>query len=164
MTGFVEVRSVSDIEKTADIARASWNDTYCDIIGNEQTEYMIETFQSFGAIQNALNKGEQYFLMTFMNEYCGYICIVPEGKRMFLSKLYVLPEFKRKGVATDALEFIKEQCRISDIDTIYLTVNRNNHDALKYYRKSGFVNIRDQVKEIGSGFVMDDHIMELTVR
>jgi ribosomal protein S18 acetylase RimI-like enzyme len=42
-----------------------------------------------------------------------------------------------------------------------LQVNRGNAQAIRAYRKYGFVVVESRVFDIGDGFVMDDHVMEL---
>jgi len=152
-----EVFDVDDLKETARLARISWTETYVPIIGKEQTEYMIEEFQSYDVMLNAIEQGQRYYLISFNGTHCGYFCLVYESDRVFLSKLYVLKEFQRNGIATSAFEFIKILC---DNRKIYLTVNRNNFPALGFYKRMGFVEAYDQVKDIGNGFVMDDHVME----
>ena len=47
--------------------------------------------------------------------------------------------------------------------SIWLTVNRHNYDAKKVYDAFGMKIIRDQVTDIGNGFVMDDHVYSIDV-
>jgi ribosomal protein S18 acetylase RimI-like enzyme len=42
---------------------------------------------------------------------------------------------------------------------LVLAVNKNNATAIAAYLKHGFRVVESVVKEIGGGFVMDDHIM-----
>lgn len=43
---------------------------------------------------------------------------------------------------------------------IQLTVNKHNINSINAYKKWGFKTIDSVVTDIGSGFVMDDYIME----
>jgi len=43
-----------------------------------------------------------------------------------------------------------------------LQVNRGNTQAIRAYEKYGFRIVESRVFDIGEGFVMDDHVMELT--
>ena len=47
------------------------------------------------------------------------------------------------------------------LEKIWLTCNRHNTGALGAYRALGFSVTRRQVTDIGSGFVMDDDVLEL---
>jgi len=44
-----------------------------------------------------------------------------------------------------------------------LTVNINNRQAINVYKHKGFIVAYDQKADIGNGYYMDDHVMELTV-
>ena len=43
---------------------------------------------------------------------------------------------------------------------LFLQVNKQNAGAIGFYRLAGFEVVREAVFEIGSGFVMDDYVME----
>ena len=58
---------------------------------------------------------------------------------------------------------MQELCREQNLDTIYLTVNRNNKHAIEVYLKKNFKIAAEEVADIGCGFVMDDYIMELSI-
>ena len=45
---------------------------------------------------------------------------------------------------------------------IELNVNRHN-PASGFYERHGFRVVRDEVIDIGQGYVMDDHVMELAL-
>ncbi len=93
----------------------------------------------------------------------GYIGIVQEEDRLFLSKLYIDQAFRGRGLARKALGFLRMFCKERGLAGIYLTVNRNNTGSVAAYEKMGFQKVREQVAEIGGGYVMDDYIMELPV-
>jgi ribosomal protein S18 acetylase RimI-like enzyme len=142
------------------IAVRSWNETYREIVSQEQIDYMLAN-QTSEKMMEAIAKGERYYVVYFNGEEAGYFCIVNQGEKMFLSKIYVLKGMQRKGIASGILEFIKKECFSEKIDSIYLTVNRNNLNAISFYEKSGFAKAREQKKDIGRGFVMDDYVMEM---
>ena len=74
-----------------------------------------------------------------------------------MSKLYIKKEYRHKGIGTKAFEKIKE---LANNKPIRLTVNKQNINSIKAYEKWGFKTIDAVVTDIGSGFVMDDYIME----
>ena len=77
---------------------------------------------------------------------------------MFLSKVYVLKEFRRRGIASAFLNQVAADAQ--GLDSIYLTVNKQNTGPIEAYRKLGFVTIDAVVTDIGNGYVMDDYIMQ----
>ena len=79
---------------------------------------------------------------------------------MFLSKLYVLRDFRGQGLGKTAMHFIENQAEQNNCSKITLTVNKYNTNSIKVYEKNGFINTGAVVIDIGNGFVMDDYTME----
>jgi RimJ/RimL family protein N-acetyltransferase len=57
---------------------------------------------------------------------------------------------------------MEQLCTDKNLMKIWLTVNRFNDTSIKIYESLGFLKTGTQVADIGSGFVMDDYIMEKT--
>ena len=65
---------------------------------------------------------------------------------------------RRQGVATRLFERLRNDFK--DSKKWYLTVNKYNSSSIEVYKKRGFEITDAAVTDIGSGFVMDDYIME----
>ena len=59
------------------------------------------------------------------------------------------------------LENIRKFASENNLKAVYLTVNKHNDDTISIYSHLGFEVIDSVVSDIGSGFVMDDYIMQL---
>lgn len=148
------------IQEIADLACIIWNEHFTPIIGKQQVDYMVDKFQSFPALKAQIKDGYEYYQIFDGEEFCGYTGIHPEGKRLFLSKLYMKKSARGRHLATSAFEFLKELCRQRGYASIYLTCNKHNGNSLAVYRHLGFETIDTQEADIGGGFIMDDYIME----
>ena len=146
----------------ADLARTIWNEYYRTIVSQDLIDYMLEHIQSAPAIKRDVEKGYRYFVINCDGERAGYLAVFPEEDSIFLSKIYIFEKFRGKGVANKVMEFIMDLAEGKEC--IHLTVNRNNERAIAFYKKMGFAITTQQKKDIGSGFVMDDHIMKLYLR
>ena len=144
------------------LAHSIWREYFVPLIGSPQVEYMLEKFQARRAILNQIeNDGFLYYLLEDKNgNRVGYFAVVPRQEDLFLSKLYITAENRGKGYARRALEFIETLARDNGLSKITLTVNKNNSDSIKAYKKLGFVITNSLVTDIGNGFVMDDYKME----
>lgn len=60
------------------------------------------------------------------------------GPLAFVYDLEVLPEFRRKGYATQAMQAAEVEARKLGLDTIALHVFGSNHAAQDLYRKMGY--------------------------
>jgi ribosomal protein S18 acetylase RimI-like enzyme len=60
------------------------------------------------------------------------------GRDAFVDELYVEPQYRRRGIARQALQFVEEQARGMGIQAIHLEVDHGNDPALELYRGSGY--------------------------
>jgi RimJ/RimL family protein N-acetyltransferase len=128
---------------------------------------MLAKFQTAERIYEDINLGGYtYFTAghTKSGEIIGYCAIQPKEDYLLLSKIYVLKNHRKKGIARGFLGEIISFCRREyAFDKIRLTVNKYNENSIAAYKKMGF-EIIDSVKtDIGAGFFMDDFVMELRI-
>lgn len=160
-TEFIAVKDDDQIEDLAALADAIWHEYWPDIISPEQTDYMIEKYQSVDAITDQIsNQGYEYYFISNGKDNVGFFGLQPEAEKMFLSKLYVAKDYRGQGYSSDVFTFLENLCRERDLDAIWLTVNKNNRKAIDVYKIKGFETVRKQTKDIGEGFSMDDYVMQ----
>jgi GNAT superfamily N-acetyltransferase len=161
---FVPVSTEQDQEKLATLAAEIWNEYWPAIIGQDQTDYMVENFQSLAAIKRdmAENAYEYWFVVDENGKTVGYTGghEEPETSRYFISKIYLLAEERGKHYASKVIAFYGELCRERDLHSMYLTVNKHNDLGIRAYLGKGFVTIESVETDIGNGFIMDDYVME----
>lgn len=150
-----------DIHEIASLANIIWHEHFTPLIGTQQVRYMLDKFQSFDAIKDAvINEGYQYYMAYAEDQFCAYMGIHPEndGKTVFVSKLYVEKAYRGRKISKQLLAEIF--IRFPSCKTLWLTVNKHNSNTIAAYEKMGFIKARTQCSDIGGGFVMDDYIME----
>ena len=161
---FTPVTTDAQIKQTATLAKEIWSEHFPPIIGQEQVDYMLKTIQSKDAICDQIrNKGYIYYLIENNNKAVGYCAIQPQEESLFLSKLYILECMRGKGIARQAVDFIKTIAAKKGLSKITLTCNKNNTSPIAVYEKLGFTNTGSTIQDIGNGFVMDDYKMELSL-
>lgn len=144
------------IEKCAEI---TWHDAYDPLLPDGQVEYMLGKYQSFDVIKNDIkNNGYTYYLYFLDGEAAGFCGVKREADRLFVSKIYVLPKFQRRGIASELFGRVKRDFG-GEYGEFYLTVNKHNEKAIAAYTKFGFETSSTAVTDIGHGYVMDDYIM-----
>lgn len=155
MTNFIRVTNVKEL---AHLASNIWHEYWTEILSPEQIDYMVENFQSEHAIKRQIeNENYSYYFIVENGENAGYFGVSDKSDHLFLSKLYISKNYRRKGLGSKAFEKIKE---IAGSRKIQLTVNKYNSNTIKAYKKWGFKTVNSVVTDIGQGFVMDDYIME----
>ena len=159
---FKLVNTAEEIAEVARIASEIWREYYVSILTIEQIEYMVDKFQSVPAITDQIhNQGYEYYLIQRAgSSTVGYLSVRPQEGKLFLSKFYILQEHRGQGYASQAVAFLEKLCKERSLTHIWLTVNRHNASSIAVYEKKGFRMVREQVADIGNGYVMDDFVME----
>lgn len=155
----------SELTELEELARRLWHGAFDKLIGPEQVEYMLGRFQSRAAfIRQIEEEGYDYYFIAADGVRAGYTahCAASDGA-LFLSKLYLSPEFRGKGLGTAGLDFAVKTAERKRLDKVILTVNKRNARAVEVYEKFGFKRIDAVKTDIGGGFFMDDYVYEYRV-
>lgn len=158
---FNGVNKEEEIVEIARMADEIWHEYYISILTVEQINYMVDKFQSIPAITDQIrNQGYEYFLFQLEHTSdIGYMSVKEEEGQLFLSKFYIKKDYRGKGFASQAMNFLEQLCKTRNLKSIWLTVNRYNESSIAVYQKKGFLIEREQVADIGNGYVMDDYVM-----
>ena len=158
---FLEVNNKKQIEELSEIAKLIWSEYFPKIITPEQINYMVEKYQSADAIARQIsNDGYKYFMVFGNGEVLGYLAVKADRNQLLLSKLYLKKEFRGRGYFNEMLSFAEKIAKEKGLNSLYLTVNKHNDNSIAVYLKKGFFIKKEQVTDIGNGFVMDDYVME----
>jgi GNAT superfamily N-acetyltransferase len=154
----------ADIPLIQDMAQATWPVCYAGIIRPAQITYMLDLMYGTPALEAQFGSKGHHFLVAEQEEipigFAGFEHGYLGGQRTRLHKLYVLPHVKGRGVGHALLEAALSEARKQGAGAMELNVNKRN-PARHFYERHGFVVERDEVLDIGSGYVMDDHVMVL---
>ena len=155
-----KAQTEEDFKLIAELASLIWREHYTPIIGIEQVAYMIDKFQSQEAIKKQAQEGMEYFLINYQDVGVCYFAYSKKKESLFLSKIYVLKNYRGKKIGKTALLFIENKAKELGYDTISLTVNKNNTHSISAYEKNGYKKIEPIIIDIGNGFIMDDLLMK----
>ena len=150
----------------SDLAHQIWREHYTDMIGFDQTEYMLEKYQSVSAIKAAVAAEDyEYYLIKKTGVPIGYVGIKPNDPpgKLFLSKFYILEAYRGQGYARDVLEELADIGKRLRLKTIWLTVSKKNESSISAYNRLGFTQADSICTDIGGGFVMDDYVFEKAI-
>lgn len=155
----------NDIAAIIDITQQVWPPTYLHIIGAVQLQYMIDLFYSPAALQQQMDNGHNFVVAINNSQPVGFASwslIAPNTWK--LHKLYVLTSQQGLGTGKAMIQHI-----ISTIQSkghsanLRLNVNRNNHPAIHFYQKYGFSHFADEDIDIGNGYYMNDHVLQIAI-
>lgn len=149
-----------DIPLIRDLSKKIWPQTYSTIISGEQIDYMLELIYSERALQSQMKEKHEFIIVNDGRDPVGYasFSLVEPGVYK-LHKIYLLPTMQGKGAGKFVLNEIMKAMARKGGHTIRLNVNRNNK-AKDFYEKLGFTITQEEDIDIGSGYFMNDYVME----
>ena len=155
-----------DLEKfeiIRSIAQETWTIAYGEILSTAQLEYMFDMMYSVDSLlEQAAKKNLQFILAKKGNDYLGFASYendIHQTNKTKIHKIYILPETQGKGIGKVLIDFIAVEAQRQKDIAVVLNVNKYNK-AIHFYLKLGFSNVKEEVIDIGNGYVMDDYVME----
>lgn len=159
-----EIRNaeIDDLETIRELAYKIWPAAYQEILGKAQLHYMLDKIYSLSSLQNQFANLKHQFIMVVEDDTpIGFASFsAHDDRKVFhLHKIYVLPAEQGKNIGKQVLDYIISAVKTEGAASLQLNVNRFNK-ALHFYEKQGFKIIREEDIDIGSGFFMNDYVME----
>jgi ribosomal protein S18 acetylase RimI-like enzyme len=152
--------SAKDLQLIEQLADAIWREHYIPIIGSDQVVYMLAKYQVVESMKDQIRNGSFYYIIYYNKKSVGYLSFSKDDDVLFLSKIYVLLDFRGKKIGKKAMSFIENKTKELGLSKIHLGVNKYNVNTIQAYEKLGFKNIGPSITDIGAGFIMDDFKME----
>jgi len=146
-----------------DLAKKIWPVAYAEILSQDQLNYMLEMFYSEKPMLEQLEKGHVFYLVQNTNgDYLGFVSyeLNCEPHKTKIHKIYVLPERQGLGLGKLLFEKVREEALKNNQEAIFLNVNKYNN-AQHFYTKLNFEIVKEEVIDIGRGYIMDDYVMEV---
>ena len=156
--------AAADIEPLRTLARTVWQATYSSLISQAQIDYMLADRYGAALIRAQLDDPQYAWLLAkSADDLIGFAHARMGGDICKLDKLYIHPDFQRRGIGRALLNDIRAYARDHSATVLRLQVNRGNRAAIAAYQCYGFTLCEARVFDIGGGFVMDDYVMEATL-
>lgn len=146
----IEIRkaTVSDLETIQNISSQTFKETFAAVNTPENiSNYVKESFNS-EQLKTELNNANSQFYVAYSNaEAVGYLKInfgdaqtesINENA-LEVQRIYVLQNFHGKNIGQLLLDEVKKIAKSSGVDSVWLGVWEENHRALRFYTKNGFV-------------------------
>ena len=145
-----------------DLAYTVWPSTYREILSSEQLDYMLHNFYSVANLEKQMDNGQVFELLLEDTNVIGFVAYelnCNETEWLKLHKIYLLPEIQGKGFGIFMIDEVNKRAKDNQQKGLFLNVNKYNK-AKFFYEKLGFVISKEEVIDIGNGYVMDDYVME----
>lgn len=151
----------SDIPLIRELTLQVWPQTYATILSEDQISYMPGLMYHPDALRKQMSeRSHQFLILSIDGDYCGFASWGSQTTAIArLHKLYVLPIAQGKGAGKALIESIITEARKKGHGVLELNVNKYN-PAYSFYLRHGFEVVREEVIDIGNGYVMDDYVMQ----
>jgi ribosomal protein S18 acetylase RimI-like enzyme len=171
--------TIIDAERLGLLAAKAWQAAYPGIISQAQIEYMLGRMYNLETIETQIREGHINWLIMIEGQgnpaeqmglpdnenWVGYASYGPHpssADEYRLHKLYLDPAVKGRGYGKLLLQAVVNRLTLGTRQ-LELNVNKLN-PAYSFYLRQGFRVRREEVLDIGEGYVMDDYVMVLDVR
>jgi RsiW-degrading membrane proteinase PrsW (M82 family)/ribosomal protein S18 acetylase RimI-like enzyme len=152
--------SDTDVLLIRELSLQVWPQTYAGILTAEQIQYMLHEMYSEAALHKQMKDNHHFFIVYNAGIPIGFASYSETEPHIFkLHKIYILPLQQGRGTGRFVIAQLIEKIKEEGATALRLNVNRNN-PALTFYQKLGFVPIREEDIDIGSGYFMNDYVME----
>ena len=157
----IKKAGTDDIALIRELTFRVWPQTYASILSQEQIDYMLEMMYSESSLKNQMTEDGCRFIIVYENgNPVGFASYSEEEtQRWKLNKIYVLQNQQGKGTGKYMINYIIEEIKKQNANSLYLQVNRYNN-AKSFYEKLGFAEIDFINLDIGNGYFMNDYVME----
>jgi len=156
---YVDLRALAD---------TIWRKHYAAIISVAQIDFMLSGRFSDEALREYAHAADRWLVLLRVSGtpvgYCGYELADEYGDEkvaaMKLGQLYVLESHRGRSLGRFMLRHVESRAGDLGRRVLFLQVNKQNRGAIGFYAAAGFTIACEAVFDIGSGFVMDDYVME----
>jgi len=156
----IQLRSVStnDVLALQQLARTTFAQTFTNHNQPENVEkYLDESFTIEILSEELNNENSQFFFALVHNEPVGFLKVnvgdaqteLKDEDGMELQRIYVLQAYHGKAVGQALFEKAKSLAIEGGYPYLWLGVWEENHRALKFYRRNGFVEFSKHIFKMG---------------
>ena len=138
------------IYRNANIEDANELDNLLTLLILDEKNYdsSVETIQVHDFYKNYIYDNTKYFQVALdNNKIVGYIYVKKESDSLKIDALYVLEDYRSKGIATHLLEEVINYAKLNNYEYISINVLENNIKAKNLYNKYFKLYKKDNLKE-----------------
>ncbi|MCI3028235.1 GNAT family N-acetyltransferase [Desemzia sp. C1] len=140
--------TVEDLQILQKVSVETFRDTFQDQNTEEDLyNYLEKAYNTEQLTSELLNQQSEFYFVFNGNDLAGYLKInINEAQSetngeeaLEIERIYVLPEFKGKGLGKILIQQAVERAQFHQKTNIWLGVWEHNQAALAFYKKLGFV-------------------------
>jgi ribosomal protein S18 acetylase RimI-like enzyme len=163
--------SLEQLAQLQEIGRKTFTETFSSTNSEENMKTYLENGFSTDKLTSELQNPESEFYFATLNEVViGYLKInfgqaqteVQEGNSLEIERIYVLQDFHGKKVGQLLYEKAIQIAKNKKVAFVWLGVWEENHRAIQFYTKNGFVAFDQHIFTLGND-EQTDIMMKLAI-
>ncbi len=167
----IKKATISDLESIQEISKQTFIETFADVNTPENMEnYVQENFNSVQVASEINNPESAFYLATLDKEIIGYLKLnfgdaqteIFNKQAIEIHRIYVLKAFLGKKTGQLLLDEAIKIANNNGINYLWLGVWEENHRALQFYSKNGFVEFDKHIFTLGND-IQTDLLMQLEI-
>jgi len=161
--------TISDLEIIQEISKHTFIETFADVnSADNMANYVWENFNPEQMASEINNPNSKFYLASLENEIIGYTKLnfgdaqteKQKGTNLEIHRIYVLQAFHGKKIGQLLLDEVLKIAKQLAVKSVWLGVWEENHRAIQFYSKNGFVEFDKHIFTLGDD-VQTDLLMQL---
>lgn len=157
----LKIETEEQINFLVKMAEDIWTEHFGPILKDAKVLHAaIEANQSKEVILKQLKSDYQYYFIKIKDKVIGYFAYKLKDTELFISKIYLISEYRRKGIGRTILNYLQELAQKKKLKALTLTVYYENKIAINAYLKNGFEKVETIKRDFGDGVICTDYVMK----
>lgn len=150
--------SITDIGRLQKIGKQTFQETFSAVNTEENMQkYLEEGFSIEKLTAELTDKNAEFYFATLDGKVIGYLKLnfgqsqteLKDDKALEIERIYVLKEYHGKKVGQLLYEQAIEIAKQKNVDFVWLGVWEENHQAISFYKKNGFIRFNKHIFKLG---------------
>ncbi len=151
--------TVSDLHELQEIGIRTFEETFASENSKEDMKkYLENSFASEKMKAELADKNSEFYFALFKGKAIGYLKVnsgqsqteIKSEDAMEIERIYVLKEFHGKKAGQVLFDKAIEIARVNNMKYVWLGVWEENHRAIRFYEKNGFVAFDKHIFKLGN--------------
>jgi ribosomal protein S18 acetylase RimI-like enzyme len=161
--------TISDLQIIQEISKQTFSETFSEVnTAENMTNYVQENFNPEQMASEINNPNSAFYLASLENEIIGYMKLnfgdaqteKQKENNLEIHRIYVLQAFHGKKIGQLLLDEVLKIAKKMEVNSVWLGVWEENHRAIQFYSKNGFVEFDKHIFTLGND-VQTDLLMQL---
>lgn len=151
--------SINDIAQLQEIGRKTFFETFSESNTEQNmTKYLEEGFSVEKLSEELSEENSEFYFATVDNVVVGYLKInsgksqteLQDNEGLEIERIYVLKEYHGKKAGQFLYEHAMKIAENNKVNFVWLGVWEENHRAISFYKKNGFIEFDKHIFVLGS--------------